>query len=66
VGVHRIATALLTTDDVSQWLRVRPSTVRRWTAAGKLPALRVGRQLLYRPDAVEAVLKHGTDQGGHR
>ena len=30
--------ALLTTREAAEWLKVKPATVRRWTAEGKLPA----------------------------
>lgn len=32
----------LTTEEVADYLRVRPSTVRQWIRQGTLPALRVG------------------------
>ena len=39
---------LLTVDEVAQLLRVSPLTVRRHIASGRLPALKVGREFVFR------------------
>lgn len=45
---------LLTEADVARHLRVGKSTVRRWRETGKLPHLRAGAVVRYRPGDVEA------------
>jgi len=44
---------LLTVDEAAAVLNVAPVTVRRWIATGRLPALRLGRKLRVRRDALE-------------
>jgi excisionase family DNA binding protein len=44
---------LLTVREVAQELRVSPMTVRRHITAGRLSAVRVGRSIRIRRDAVE-------------
>jgi excisionase family DNA binding protein len=40
--------ALLTTDEVLDYLRVTPRTIYRLIRAGELPAVRIGRQWRFR------------------
>ena len=47
---------LLTVDETARLLKVAPVTVRRYIAEGRLPAVRVGRAVRVRRDAVGAVL----------
>lgn len=47
---------LLTVDETARLLKVNRITVRRFIASGRLPAVRVGRRVRIRADAVEAVL----------
>jgi excisionase family DNA binding protein len=50
----------LTTKQVAERLRVKPDTVRRWIAAGKLPALRVGGRLRVRAEDVGRMVADAT------
>ncbi len=43
---------LLTLEEVAGFLRLNPRTVRRLTAAGKLPSVRVCGRLRFEADAV--------------
>ena len=47
---------LLTVDDLVQLLKVRKSWVYDEVESGRLPALRLGRQLRFRPSEIEAFL----------
>jgi excisionase family DNA binding protein len=47
---------LLTVKETADMLRVSPVTVRRYIASGKLAAVRVGRNIRIRRDAVERLL----------
>ena len=49
---------LLTTDDVLAYLRVNLRTVYRLVSAGKIPAVRVGRQWRFRKCDIDAWLEH--------
>ena len=43
----------ITRDDAAAFLGVSTTTIKRLIAAGKLEALRVGRQVRIRPEALE-------------
>ena len=64
--MDRTALSLLTTEQLSAELHVKPATIRRWTKAGRLPQRRVGRRLLYFAADVQAVLNRGTNQEPRR
>lgn len=42
--------------EVAEALKVRPVTVRKWIAGGKLPAFRVGSRLRVRPEDVQRMV----------
>jgi excisionase family DNA binding protein len=44
---------LLTVKETAQLLRVSPITIRRYIAAGRLEAVRIGRGIRVHPEAVE-------------
>jgi excisionase family DNA binding protein len=47
--------SLWTAGDTAAYLRVSVHTVRDWTAAGRLPHIRLGRRnIRYLPDAIRA------------
>ncbi|MEI7814718.1 MAG: helix-turn-helix domain-containing protein [Coriobacteriia bacterium] len=48
---------LLTTEEVAQWLRCSPRSVRNYTAKGILRAVRVGGHVRYRATTLEALLE---------
>ena len=52
-----ISPKFLTVKDVATALGVSQATVRNLINAGDLPAVRVGRSIRVRPEAVEAVLQ---------
>lgn len=52
----------LTTAQVAERLRVRPDTVRRWIATGKLAAFRVGSRLRVRAEDADAMVGGVTDK----
>jgi len=47
---------LLPISDTADWLGVSRQTVRRLVASGLLPVVRVGGQLRFEPDAIEAYI----------
>ena len=44
----------LTVEEVAEVLGVRPEAVRIWAREGRLEAMRWGRRLRFRPEAVRA------------
>jgi excisionase family DNA binding protein len=48
---------LLTVQETARLLRLTPMTVRRYIAAGRLPAVRVGRRVRVERDAVQALVE---------
>jgi excisionase family DNA binding protein len=48
---------LLTADDVAKILKVRVQRVRELTRRGLVPHIRLGRQVRYRPEAIEEWLR---------
>ncbi len=40
---------LLTLEEVADFLRVDPKTVRRWVAARRIPCLRIGTRIRFDP-----------------
>ena len=58
---------LLTTRELASRLRISPATVRHWTHAGLIPAIKIKSNVLrYDYDAVKAALerKRSTNPGG--
>lgn len=48
---------LLTCDELAEALKLRPATIRRWTYARRIPAVRIGaRAVRYRLRDVERVI----------
>lgn len=47
---------LLTVEETAKLLKINPMTVRRYITAGKLPAVKVGRRVRVRKEAVEGLL----------
>lgn len=47
---------LLTVQETAKLLKVTPTTVRRYITAGQLPAVRVGRWVRIRQEAVDGLL----------
>ena len=48
--------ALLTIQDVAQWLTVKPSTLYAWVAQRKMPALKIHGVIRFRRDDITAWL----------
>jgi len=49
---------LLTLEEVAEFLRVKPPTIRRWVREKRFPEpLRVGLKLLWKPASIERVLE---------
>lgn len=48
--------ALLTIQDVAQWLTVKPSTLYAWVAQGKMPALKIHGVIRFRREDIDAWL----------
>ncbi len=43
---------LLTVEDLCGWLKVKPATVYDWVYRKKIPYIRVGRLLRFRPSEI--------------
>lgn len=50
------STDLLTTAEVAEWLHVSERTIRTWTQAGTLRAVRIGARVRYRRSTLEALI----------
>lgn len=46
----------ITRKQTAERLRVTLTTLHTWTLAGKIPAYRIGRRVLYKPHEVDAAL----------
>ena len=51
---------LLTVEEVSQLLRLKPATVRQMAREGRLPAIRIARHIRFTPQAIRAILEQPT------
>jgi excisionase family DNA binding protein len=45
----------LTVDETAAMLKVNPETIRRYIASGRLPAVRIGRRIRIRREAIETL-----------
>jgi excisionase family DNA binding protein len=50
---------LLTTVEFAEALGLSPKTVRQWTWARKVPFVRVGRAIRFRPETVTEMIDRG-------
>jgi len=61
------AVSLLTTEEVSRWLGISSRTICYWAAAGRIPAVKIGRQWHFHRTAIEEWIwrreQHGTNPG---
>jgi excisionase family DNA binding protein len=67
---HVIATQLATTPllvdcvELAPLLSVSVETVKRYTKCGRIPCVRIGRRVLYQPEAVIAALADNATETG--
>ena len=52
-----LLTPLLTTEEIANWLKVKPNTVRAMARAGRIPFIRFGRFLRFEADSVSRWLE---------
>ncbi len=53
--------ALLTVDEVAQYLRLEPGTVRAMARRGELPAVKVGRMWRFKQASLQEYLKERSE-----
>lgn len=58
-------TQLLTDSEVAERFNVSLRTVIDWRNSGKLPFLRIGRSIRYRPESITALLEKLEIGGAH-
>jgi excisionase family DNA binding protein len=58
-----IGSQLLTDKGVAEKLSVSTRTIIDWRNAGKIPFIRIGRSIRYRPESIAAVLEK-LERGG--
>ncbi len=65
IGIKAADKAIMTCDEVAEYLRVHVSSVRRWSRSGKLTAFKVGERgdWRYRQQDVMAFLYDGNARG---
>ena len=44
--------SMLTTHELSQWLRVKECTIRKWVCYDRIPYLKVGRLVLFQEEDI--------------
>ena len=44
---------MLTTHELSQWLRVKESTIRKWVCYNRIPYLKVGRLVVFQKEDIQ-------------
>jgi excisionase family DNA binding protein len=54
---EEICMELLTIQETARMLKVNPITIRRYIASGRLPAVRVGRGVRVRKEAVDQLIE---------
>ena len=47
------ATPLLTTHELSEWLRIKESTIRKWVCYDRIPYLKVGRLVVFQKEDIQ-------------
>lgn len=52
-------TKLLTPNEAAQFLRVSIHTIRAWTFRREIPAVRIGRKVLFRLSDLEELINQG-------
>lgn len=56
--------ALLTVDEVTDALRIKSKTVRKWIYLGKLQFVKIGRSVRVRRTTIETLIREGTRRTG--
>lgn len=51
---------LLTTEEFAAALGVSPKTIRQWTWMRRVPYVRVGRAIRFRPETVDEIVNRGS------
>ena len=57
---------LMTVEEVAQYLRLKPNTVRAMARAGKLPSVKVGRGWRFRKSAIIQLLDKQNNESERR
>jgi excisionase family DNA binding protein len=52
--------SLLTTDEFAAALGLSSKTIRQWTWTRRVPFVRVGRAIRFRPETVDEILNRGS------
>ena len=58
----RLPAYLLSTEEVAAWLRVKPCTIRKWTCYNRIPFVKIGRKVGFRPANIERWIEVGNPQ----
>jgi len=61
-----IAERLLDSAEAAQLLNVSEVAVRKWTAEGRLPVTRLGRRVLFDPEALRQFIREQTTEPTRR
>ncbi len=52
-------TSLLNAEETASLLGIKVSTLRKWTHERRIPCVRLGRRVLYDPEALRRVIRAG-------
>ena len=53
---------LLTTHELSEWLRIKESTIRKWVCYDRIPYLKVGRLVVFQKEDIQLWLIQNNPQ----
>lgn len=54
---------LLTARDIAESWGTSVQSIRNWTWAGRIPAVKIGRSVRYLPEIIEKITKEGLPTG---
>lgn len=56
---------LITIDELSDWIRMKPSTIRKWVFQKRIPFVKLGAAVRFRKNDIETWLKFHNYGPGH-
>lgn len=46
-------------DEAAEYLGLQPSTLRRWVYERRVPSVKLGRRVLFRPEVLDDLIRRG-------
>jgi excisionase family DNA binding protein len=60
MSTDTVRKGLMTTEQFAETIGLAPSTVRQWVWRRKVPYVRVGRAIRFRPETAQQIIERGT------